>query len=84
MANLQTVLTAWKTNQQIVTVTLSNGQIVTGQITDDGAAGDTVQFASKNGSKVYVVKAQIATVPDPTEITPATPAGKGSNPYRLL
>lgn len=84
MASLQTILTAWKTNQQIVSVSLSNGQIVTGQIADDGAGGDTVQFVHKNGNKTYVAKVQIATIPDPVDITAVIQPGKGTNQYRLV
>lgn len=84
MATLQTILTAWKTNQQVTTISLVNGMALTGQVTDDGSAGDTFQVTHMNGKKTYAPKSQIVTIPDPTDITPATPPGQGTNPYRLL
>jgi hypothetical protein len=84
VASLQTLLTAWMTNAQVVTLTLQNGQAVSGVVTDDGAAGDTITIKQGN-ARTNVPKSAICTLPDPSDITPAvgTP-GQGTNSIRLL
>lgn len=85
MAVTQTVLTAWKTNQQIITIALQNGQAITGQVSDDGVGEDAIKVLSKGGQSTVVPKAVICTIPDPADVdTTANPPGKGTNQMRLI